>query len=84
MVHLFPHSEEQINSKKSPEDIYMILKSVTDSPKFTFCICIYLHIYFWLFGFIIFGQILMICSCRFLSIKFPKPLDSFMGERDRM
>ena len=31
MAHLFPHSEEQINSRKTPEDIYMILKSVTDS-----------------------------------------------------
>ena len=25
-----------------------------------------------------------IYSCRFLSIKFPKPLDSFMGERGKM
>ena len=31
MAHLFLHLEERINSKKTPEDIYMILKSVTDS-----------------------------------------------------
>lgn len=33
MIHLFPYLEEQINSEKSPEDIYMVLKSVTDSRK---------------------------------------------------
>ena len=33
MIHLFPYLEEQINSEKSPEDIYMALKSVTDSRK---------------------------------------------------
>lgn len=33
MIHLLPYLEEQINSEKNPEDIYMILKSVTDSRK---------------------------------------------------
>lgn len=33
MAHIFPHSEERIYSEKTPEDIYMILKSTTDSPK---------------------------------------------------
>lgn len=33
MIHLLPHSEERIISKKTPEDIYIILKSVTDSGK---------------------------------------------------
>lgn len=31
MVHLWPHLREQIDSKKPPEEIYMILQSVTDS-----------------------------------------------------
>lgn len=34
MVHLWPHLREQIDSKKTPEEIYMILQSVTDSRKF--------------------------------------------------
>lgn len=33
MIHLLPYLEEQINSEKAPEDIYMVLKSVTDSRK---------------------------------------------------
>ncbi|HBA68015.1 MAG TPA: hypothetical protein DCZ40_01480, partial [Lachnospiraceae bacterium] len=33
MIHLLPHSEERIISEKTPEDIYIILKSVTDSRK---------------------------------------------------
>lgn len=33
MIHLLPHSAERIISKKTPEDIYIILKSVTDSGK---------------------------------------------------
>lgn len=31
MVYLWPHLREQIDSKKTPEEIYMILQSVTDS-----------------------------------------------------
>lgn len=34
MIYLWPHLREQIDSKKTPEEIYMILKSVTDSRKF--------------------------------------------------
>lgn len=33
MKHLFPYIEERINSNKNPEDIFMILKSVTDSRE---------------------------------------------------
>lgn len=33
MVYLWPHLREQIDSKKTPEEIYMILQSVTDSRK---------------------------------------------------
>ncbi len=33
MIHLLPYLEERINSEKSPEDIYMILRSVTNSRK---------------------------------------------------
>lgn len=33
MIHLLPYLEEQIISKKAPEDVYMILNSVTDSRK---------------------------------------------------
>lgn len=36
MIHLLPHLEDQINSKKTPEEVYMILKSVTDSRKDAF------------------------------------------------
>lgn len=36
MVHLIPHSEVRITSKKTPEDIYMILNSVTDTRKIMF------------------------------------------------
>ena len=36
MIYLWPHLNlrEQIDSKKTPEEIYMILQSVTDSRKF--------------------------------------------------
>lgn len=33
MIHLLPYLEEQIYSDKTPEDICMILQSVTDSRK---------------------------------------------------
>lgn len=33
MIHLLPYLEEQIDSEKSPEDIYMVLRSATDSRK---------------------------------------------------
>lgn len=33
-IHLFPYMEEQIDSGKTREEIYMILNSVTDSRKF--------------------------------------------------
>lgn len=33
MIHLLPHIEEQIDSEKTPEDICMILQSVTDTRK---------------------------------------------------
>ncbi|MDE6925494.1 MAG: hypothetical protein K2P59_09600 [Acetatifactor sp.] len=33
MIHLLPHSAKRIISEKTPEDIYIILKSVTDSRK---------------------------------------------------
>lgn len=33
MIHLLPYLEEQINSKKTPEVIYMILQSITGSVK---------------------------------------------------
>ena len=33
MIHLLPYIEERINSKKTPEDVYMIMKSVTDSRE---------------------------------------------------
>ena len=36
MIHIFPHLEYSINSAKSPEDISMILKSVTAPKKMMF------------------------------------------------
>lgn len=36
MIHLLPQLKEQINSKRTPEEIYKILKSVTDSRKVVF------------------------------------------------
>lgn len=36
MVHLLPHLEKQIKTKKTPEDICMILEPITDSGKIMF------------------------------------------------
>lgn len=36
MIHLLPYLKEQINSKRRPADIYMILESVTDSREDVF------------------------------------------------
>lgn len=33
MIHILPYLEERISSGKTPEDIYTILRSVTDSRK---------------------------------------------------
>ena len=38
MIHLLPYLEEQIDSGKTPEEICMILKSVTDSRMFVFAV----------------------------------------------
>lgn len=38
MIHLLPHLEEQIESEKTPEEIRMILQSVTDYRKIAFSV----------------------------------------------